>query len=183
MSRFNFAAMILVALVVTLSSAWRLAGAPLLPRPEKVSDRAMSLAGLESVRLDIVLLSSDAQGLEITAEKMYRDWKNLLEAAGVEVVENDEAPFLSLHLKVLADQAAAGHFAYGLFLTLDQAAHLPRLDRTLTVPTYVANVLGIASEADIREDLASVQAFMARKFLRQLEGATAEVERDAGDGE
>ena len=179
MRRLRTGSACFVAAIMILSFAWRLPGAPVLPRPEKVPDKAMSLANLERVRLEILPLTPDALGLGLTQEQLRDAWKNHLEAAEVTVVDDEEAPKLSLHLKVLADRNEGDHFAYGLFMTLEQEVQVVRLDRTLVVPTYVANVLGIESEANIREDLTSLTSFMARKFMRQLEEATAQAEREA----
>ena len=144
--------------------------APLRLKQAELPESVRSLAALDRVRLrvEVAALLSD---IGLTRDYIVNELTNRLTDAGIEVVDNDkEVPELLFQGRALMEPKVENGLAYAYLIALRQHSHVMRLDRGLTVPTFVHPVMGL-------EPMDAATAQSKKNAVRLIEGFIYEVQR------
>ena len=157
----------LLAVVSLALAAW---AAPMVPTTLRLPDQLRSLADLKQVEIVFRRPLPPQYAKAGLTERSIRDqWTRLLEGAGLEVTGGKNVPRLGFVAMVLTDDRVPDARAYVMFCTVDQPAHLERLDQTLIVPTYTDLIVGIEHE----NVLSTVLQEKVKKVVENLVGRAA----------
>ncbi|MAE66926.1 MAG: hypothetical protein CMJ18_21925 [Phycisphaeraceae bacterium] len=128
----------LAALVPLLCLAAGIASvaAPFSPGSSTLPDEQRSLAGIRQVHLRISEIPLDLETIGLTAERIRTQCKKKLADAGIELLDESQAPFLSLTIMGGIEPDAPEAIGFVLLMELEQAVYIERLRQTLEVPTY-----------------------------------------------
>lgn len=122
-------------------------GGPFAPGGRPIPDQQRSLAGIRQVHLRISQIPADLETIGLTTERIRTQWENKLSENGIELLEQSQAPFLSLTIMGGIEPDAPDAIGFVLLLELEQSVYLERLDQTLEVPTYTKMFMGIETIA------------------------------------
>lgn len=171
--------LILIAIFFVLPmTALVSSSAPTLPRGQRVGDDVLSLAHLAEVALDIQPLTRCLKDRGMTAGKVTAGWSEALADAGIGVIEADpDTPVLRLETKATTDPELTGT-CFAAYLKVLQAVHVPRLNRTLMVPTYVYVMGGMDRERVLADTATAAINILLNGFIDHVELATAQLTKE-----
>ncbi len=153
--------------------------APSLPGEAKLGDDVLSLAHITEVALDIQPLTRRLRDRGMSAAKIAAVWSETLADAGIHVADDDgKTPVLRLETKASVEEGLTG-ICFASYLKVLQPVHVPRLDRTLMVPTYVYVMGGMDSEQALSDTATAALNILLNGFVDRVALATARVEREA----
>src|SRR5690606_22827265 len=118
--------------VAVLSLALGVAiAAPILPGRAVPEPDVMSVANITRVRLFVHPINdARMEGIGFTTEAVEKQMRDRLRTTGIEVVDDGDAPLLSMRTLWIHEPKVNEARGYLLLLRLEQPAQLPRLDRT-----------------------------------------------------
>ena len=149
--------------------------APLMPRPARDDiSRYDAAYGLKRVRVEVMQYAPVLQRGTISADEIEDIWSRRLKEEGLEVVESGETPRIVITMKGLPWGERSEITAFGLFMTLDQSAHVHRLDATMRIPTYSNSMVGVIDTDGLEKELRKAVAFQIRKFVSHIRTKSAE---------
>lgn len=114
---------------------------PVVPDATRPPDTVLSLGKLKRVRLSIHPPPRVLTNLGITTDAVESDWTRRLEDAGFEVGNEDGLVTLTVSIVVTPANDEASRVLIVNQLNVRQEAHIDRLDRKLTVPTYTHPII------------------------------------------
>ena len=175
--------LVLIAVLLLLpATALVCISAPNLPAGGKVGDDVLSLAHISEVALDIQPLTRRLRDRGMTAEKVVDAWTEALSDAGIQVGEDDgETPVLRLETKASVEEGLTG-ICFASYLKVLQPVHVPRLNRTLMVPTYVYVMGGMDSEQALADTATTAMNILLNGFVDRVELASGRVELEEREG-
>lgn len=153
-----------------------LAGAaPILPTPH-VPDNVRSLAKLDRLRLEIAHVAAELKDAGLDPQELEHEWRRELREAGIDIVEDEDAPRLWFVANVLNDDSVPEAIAISAILGFDQTIHVPRLGRPLTLPTYTQQYLGMSSKEKLQEEHVRLLKTTMDRFIARVSLATKHLE-------
>ena len=107
------------------------------------SDEHLSLSGLKEVRLNIREMPKELEQAGLNAAEILERWTTMLQEAGLHVVDDPEAPMLSLLTLGGLDPIRDDILIFVFLLELNQRVRIERLKEFLVVPTYTKLFIGV----------------------------------------
>lgn len=161
----------LTVVLLTAFTALTLRAAPFAPVQASVTPTVRSLAELKRMRIEMEAVMQAVEEVNVSLERLREVCTGRLEQAGYAVVEEPDAPLLRVNVTAVLDEGESGMCAYGLFLTLEQMATVPRIDLSGRMPTFAANVVGIEARENVKVDVEEAAKFLINWFLRDARAA------------
>ena len=137
-----------------------------------LADDVLSLDGLAEVRISVDDLPPLIAELNVTSEIVERQLKERLGESPIQVIVDKKAPLLKIRIEATHDSFAPNALAFCMTLSLVQSAHVDRVDRTLSVPTYHHTRVGLFPEEQTAEMVRICVNLVVDKFLGKVELAT-----------
>lgn len=153
-------------------------GAPILPGGRRLSDEKRTLAGIRRLHLHVRELPREFSKLGLTQASLALRWRNRLEAADFEIVEDPAAPTLELTIIGGTDSKVPNGIAFAIAVRLLQRVHVERLDEQVVVPTYTDLMAGLESMDEVVASSEQVVDKVLLQFIRATEDANLHRERE-----
>lgn len=141
MSRRYCLSLVTLTLGVLLGAALMAPGNPIVTT--HLSDEFFSVAGLKRVRLNIGEVPKDLERAGLTSAKIRKQWTTTLTEAGLQVVDDPNAPALNLLTLGGIDPSRPDNVIFVFLLELEQRVLIERLKESLVVPTYTKLFVGV----------------------------------------
>ena len=179
----RIAAMLLVVSGMAVGlTVGALAGPVLFDEP-KMPDDAMSLAGIEKLAVEVKPFPGSLVELGITADLIRDRWIKRLKEADFEIVEGRDQPRLWLEMRVGGDPDLGEAYAFIARIRFIQPVRIDRLDRTLSVPTYVTGAYGMLPPDRLRSEITRTLDERINTFISKVRDATQYVEGEGAEAE
>ena len=169
--------LITVCIGLSVTVGWACRAAPVFPAGAVVPDSVRSLAGLERVRLDVKDNPLGLTRLGVTREGVAARSRSALGQAGIEVIEDPDLPLLSLLIWTVEEQRVPDAVAFNVLIEVEQPAHLPRVDRTLRVPTFTYCVLGMDRTSHVGDAVMDTVGAVVQRLADSVRRGTRAAER------
>ncbi len=164
-----------LALLGALTAALNLTAAPILPgarRAAAIPDPTRSLKDIRQVRLNIEPIAATVVEAGLTIPAIRRQWTERLIANGIEVVDDDSIPLLSLFVNEIGDPAIPNAKGYVMTLHVIQPVKLDRIDLSVKVPTFVFMIAGVETPDRLPDSVRDSATHMIDVFVRSVQVAT-----------
>ena len=173
-------AIIALGAVLAISAALVPAGrgAPILPS-SPLADQVRSLAGLSTLRLLVEPVSADLAAMGIDAEDLAADQSAELRRAGLEVVDESDQPErestlprLTIEIIGVQEPKLPDAIAFSVNLMLEQQVRIERLDKVISVPTYVRHATALVPKEEARKTIDTTTDHLVHQFMKWTREAT-----------
>ncbi|MAE66265.1 MAG: hypothetical protein CMJ18_18495 [Phycisphaeraceae bacterium] len=109
--------------------------APVLPSRALPPD-LRSLSGLSHVRVSVDALPPNLRRMGVTRKSAVARLSNRLRAGDIEIVEDQAMPLVLLRFEEALDVSAPRAIGFSATISLEQSAHVDRIQQRLRVPTF-----------------------------------------------
>ena len=149
---------------------------PFIPGKPRVSSEMQTLTGVDRVRVVVSELPEVVARARVDAARIRHDLERSLMDAGVNVVSDDDAPLLRLSVMAAAKESV-DCVGYVMFLSLEQPAHIVRLQKTVSIATWTVANVQVATREELRVSAFDSVNVVVNDFLRKKRIATRHEEQ------
>ena len=152
------------------ATVWVCRAAPIVSRPV-VSDEILSLAGLDTFRVEVDARSAAPGKIELSAEKITTDVEKLAAQRGFKTSEQENAATLSIKIRLHGSPKYPGVIACRFHVSLEQEVIVKRLNKTLRLPTYALVHSSLTDKDDAAKDVDRQIELLVSLFLTRVKSA------------
>ena len=168
-----------ISVAIALSAAHTATSEMMMPnRKRELSDAARSLAHLNRINVHVPMLPRQLVEAGFDAKQIEDDWSKVIRKSGVEVTDRDardtNLPTLRLQAQLGDVEEEGVRLALCIqTITVIQPAFFRKINRSLSVPTYVSAKVTMAHEGALREPVQENLTVLISEFARNLREARA----------
>lgn len=158
---------------VTVALSLAVVAGPLLPEKPNVPREVLSLAGLETVKLEVAPFPRPLLDAGILPGEVERRWQERLGEENIEVTTDPNDPTLKLRIDLVTDVSLPSAVVALIFITLEQDVHLKRLDRDIVLPTFTNYLVSLDTRERTMETMPTGIERVLEKFITMINRSTA----------
>ncbi len=139
---------------------------PALPQDSKISDELLSLVGVQSSRLIVhVRQPSKVEAIPLPVEELKAELAEICASQEFEITSGADDATITIHVSLHANLDHPELRSYVVHLALEQEMHMPRLNRSMVVPTYTLLESGFCTKEDLRDVVSGKLRIVMQTFL------------------
>ena len=163
----------LACVIAALSTAAPVEAAPVLPKVAPLNGDVQSLAGIERVRMQIVLDSKLKTLKNYSAQKLTLKFESLLEESGLTITETDfDAPLLRIAIQTQTASDLPEAVAVIYHVSLTQVVMIERTGKKVKLPTYSLIHATLIPEARLEDELDRPAERLVNRLIGEIRRAT-----------
>jgi len=162
-------ALILGLLVLQVESG---TAGPVLPEQRVISDELLSLVGVASSRLQVNVRQPGATAaVGLPVESLKVELEEICAGQGFEISSDPDDMVIVIHVSLHDNIDHPTLMGYVVHLALEQEMHMPRLNRSMVVPTYTLLESGFCATEEIRDMASAKLRIVMQTFLNHISRA------------
>lgn len=146
---------------------------PMVPARHEMPGEVRSLAELAEVRLDVRPVADLIRADGTEEDDIRSQLSEALRGAGIEVVDDADAPALALLVLAVDEPKVPGGVGYCLLLEVAQEVRIERLAESMPTPTFTSVRLGLEPRGDLRPAIREDLRRLVDRFIHAWRTATA----------
>ncbi len=148
-----------------------LLAAPILPKAGTLPDETASLAGVKQVRIEVLRVSPLLSKFDIKPTRLEDAFRDRVEEAGFQIVEDANAPRCSLIVKTAVDIDLPEAVSLTVSILVHQKVRVHRIGRDLTLPTATLQKTVLTTVARTEETLFDSLSALVQFLAQMVESA------------
>ena len=152
------------------ATVWVCRAAPIMSRPA-LSDEIISLAGLDTFKVEVDTRSTLTDKIELSAKRVKSDIEKLVAQRGFKTSDLEGAATLSIKIRLHGNPKYPDVIVCRFHISLEQDAIVKRLNKTLRLPTYALAHSSLTDKDDAAKDVDRQIELLVRLFLTRVKSA------------
>ena len=147
---------------------------PALPEQRAISDELLSLVGVTAARLNVhVRQPGTSEAVELPVESLEKELVEICADEDFEISNDPDDVVITIHVSLHDNLDHPTLMGYVVHLALEQEMHMPRLNRSMVVPTYTLLESGFCTRDDLRNVASGKLRIVMQTFLNHSSRANA----------